>query len=144
MVGAHAMKLVALVFLAIAGFGLWVRLAPSDPARWHITAGDSGNRDFAGALIRTIPAGPGDVSRLDRIIRATPRTTVLAGTPEQGMVTYVTRSNIWGFPDYTTVEARQGQLVIHARLRFGSSDMGVNRARVTQWIAALEAGQGQA
>lgn len=134
------MKFVGLILLAVLTFGLWVRLAPSDPARWHVTAGEVGNRDFAGAVIRTIPAEPGDMTRLDRIIRATPRTRVLAGSPEEGMITYITRSKIWGFPDYTTVEARTGAMMIHGRLRFGFSDMGVNRARVTDWIAALEAG----
>jgi uncharacterized protein (DUF1499 family) len=136
-----AMKLLSLVLLAVLGFGLWVRLAPSDPARWHVSAGDAGNRDFAGATIRTIPADPGDMSRLDRIIRATPRTTLLAGSPETGMVTYVTRSRLWGFPDYTTVEARAGQIILHGRLRFGSSDLGVNRARIDAWIAALGTGR---
>lgn len=135
------MKLLSLVLLAVLGFGLWVRLAPSDPARWHVSVGDAGNRDFAGAVIRSIPAGPGDMSRLDSIIRDTPRTTLLAGTPEEGMVTYITRSRLWGFPDYTTVEARPGAIVIHGRLRFGSSDLGVNRARVEGWLAALAAGR---
>ncbi|MDF1708206.1 MAG: DUF1499 domain-containing protein [Paracoccaceae bacterium] len=133
------MKLLSLVLLAVLGFGLWVRLAPSDPARWHVSIGDAGNRDFAGAAIRTVPASPGDMARLDRIIRATPRTTLLAGSPESGMVTYITRSRLWGFPDFTTVEARPGAIVIHGRLRFGSSDMGVNRARVEGWVAALAA-----
>ncbi|MGR3525981.1 MAG: DUF1499 domain-containing protein [Paracoccaceae bacterium] len=133
------MKLLSLVLLAVLGFGLWVRLAPSDPARWHVSIGDAGNRDFAGAAIRTVPASPGDMARLDRIIRATPRTTLLAGSPESGMVTYITRSRLWGFPDFTTVEARPGAIVIHGRLRFGSSDMGVNRVRVEGWVAALAA-----
>ena len=133
------MKLLSLVLLAVLGFGLWVRLAPSDPARWHVSIGDAGNRDFAGATIRTVPASPGDMARLDRIIRATPRTTLLSGSPESGMVTYITRSRLWGFPDFTTVEARPGAIVIHGRLRFGSSDMGVNRARVEGWVAALAA-----
>ena len=104
-----------------------------------MSIGDAGNRDFAGAAIRTVPASPGDMARLDRIIRATPRTTLLAGSPESGMVTYITRSRLWGFPDFTTVEARPGAIVIHGRLRFGSSDMGVNRARVEGWVAALAA-----
>ena len=133
------MKLLSLVLLAVLGFGLWVRLAPSDPARWHVSIGDAGNRDFAGAAIRTVPASPGDMARLDRIIRATPRTTLLSGSPESGMVTYITRSRLWGFPDFTTVEARPGAIVIHGRLRFGSSDMGVNRAPVEGWVAALAA-----
>jgi uncharacterized protein (DUF1499 family) len=135
------MKLLSLVLLAVLGFGLWVRLAPSDHARWHVSVGDAGNRDFAGAVVRSIPAGPGDMSRLDRIIRDTPRTVVLSGTPEEGMVTYITRSRLWGFPDYTTVEAQPGAIVIHGRLRFGSSDLGVNRARVEGWLAALAAGR---
>jgi uncharacterized protein (DUF1499 family) len=135
------MKLLSLVLLAVLGFGLWVRLAPSDPARWHVSVGDAGNRDFAGAVVRSIPAGPGDMSRLDRIIRDTPRTVVLAGTPEEGMVTYITRSRLWGFPDYTTVEGQPGAIVIHGRLRFGSFDLGVNRARVEGWLAALAAGR---
>jgi len=58
----------------------------------------------------------------------------------EGRVTYITRSKLWGFPDYSTFETRDGDLLIHARLRFGSSDMGVNRARVTDWLARL--GQG--
>jgi len=136
------MKLALLVLVAVLVFGLWVRLAPSDPARWHVSSGDAGNRDFAGAIIRTVEATSGDLSRLDRIIRATPRTSVLAGTPEEGIITYITRSGVWGFPDYTTIESRNGKLVIHARLRFGSSDMGVNRARVGGWLDALATAQG--
>jgi uncharacterized protein (DUF1499 family) len=136
------MKIVSLVLVAVLGFGLWVRMAPSDPARWHVSAGDTGNRDFAGAAIRTIPAGPGDMARLDRIIRATPRTVLLAGSPEEGMVTYITRSRFWGFPDYTTIEARSGAILIHGRLRFGTSDLGVNRARIEAWIAAFNTAQG--
>jgi uncharacterized protein (DUF1499 family) len=133
------MRLLSLVLLAVLGFALWVRLAPSEPARWHVSIGDGGNRDFANAAIRTIAAAPGDMSRLDRIIRATPRTTLLAGTPEEGMITYVTRSRLWGFPDYTTVEARPGQIILHGRQRFGTSDWGVNRARIEAWLAALAA-----
>ncbi len=138
------MKFLVMIILAALGFCLWVRLAPSDPARWHVSAGEAGNRDFAGAAIRTLPASPGDMARLDRIIRATPRTMHLAGSPEEGKVTYVTRSRIWGFPDYTTIEQRGGAILIHGRLRFGTSDMGVNRARLEGWIAAFHAGQGQA
>lgn len=135
------MKFLSLLVLAVLGFGLWVRMAPSDPTRWHVSAGDAGNRDFAGAAIRTVAAGPGDMARLDRIIRTTPRTTHLAGSPEEGMVTYLTRTHLWGFPDYTTIESKSGEIVIHGRLRFGSSDMGVNRARVEGWVKAFDSGR---
>jgi len=58
-----------------------------------------------------------------------------------GRITYVTRSRLWGFPDYTTVQVIPGAagatLALHARARFGQSDVGVNRARVERWRDAL-------
>ena len=75
--------------------------------------------------------------RLDASIRGTPR---IAGSPEAGSVTYVTRSRVVGFPDYATVAVTQragrSYPVILSRLRFGGSDLGVNRARVTRRLEA--------
>jgi len=52
-----------------------------------------------------------------------------------------TRSRLWGFPDYTTVVATEHEgapvLMIHARLRFGKADLGVNKARVQAWLAQM-------
>ena len=53
------------------------------------------------------------------------------------MITYVTRSRVFGFPDYTTVRQAGDTLEIHGRLRFGESDMGVNAARVDGWLERL-------
>ena len=62
---------------------------------------------------------------------------------DEGRITYITRSAAFGFPDYTTVEAVTAEdgtrLAIYARLRFGQSDMGVNQARVEEWLSALAA-----
>lgn len=79
---------------------------------------------------------------MDAVIRATPRTRVLAGTLDDGQITYVTRSRGFGFPDYTTLSLSDGGQVIEirSRLRFGKSDLGVNRARIERWLEAL--GQG--
>ena len=56
-------------------------------------------------------------------------------------MTYVTRSALWGFPDYTSVKVvpdGAGSVVtIFARARFGESDIGVNRARVERWLSQL-------
>ena len=71
---------------------------------------------------------------MDVIIRATPRTSVLAGSVAEGRVTYITRSLVWNFPDYTTVQQKGDYLLIFARLRFGGSDLGVNRKRVSRWL----------
>lgn len=118
--------------------GAYVRLAPSDPAQWHVVPVGDANRDMQGGVIRLVETGPDGLARLDAIARATPRTTVLAGSVEEGMVTYVTRTRVVGFPDYTTARQDGATLRIHGRLRFGRSDFGVNRNRVDAWLAALQ------
>nr|WP_246429327.1 DUF1499 domain-containing protein [Sagittula marina] len=115
----------------------WIRLAPSDPAVWHVDPKVTADQDLTSGVRRRVPAEDGDFLRLNGLILATPRTEVLAGSVDEGFVTYVTRSMWMGFPDYTTVREEDGVLEIWARLRFGSDDMGVNRARVDGWLAAL-------
>jgi hypothetical protein len=128
--------------LAALALGAWVRLAPSDPARWHTdpgrgTAGD--NSHVAKGFV-PLPAAEA-LAAFDAVASAEPRTVRLSGSPAEGRITYVTRSALWGFPDYTTVAAEPGEggtwLVIHARARFGQSDLGVNAARVGRWLAAI-------
>lgn len=141
-----------LIVLAVIGLLAYIRLAPSDPATWHtdpLAAGPGMNHfvvkpeggDIPGPVLTVSPAEA--LSALDAIARATPRTTVLAGSVEEGRITYVTRSAGFGFPDYTTIAALEGEqgtrLAIFARSRFGQSDLGVNRARVEGWLAELEA-----
>jgi hypothetical protein len=121
----------------VAAFAGWVRVAPSDPARWNVPVPAVENRDMNGGVIRVLEGQADRLTDLDAIIRATARTRVLAGAVAEGRITYVTRSKLWRFPDYTTIEARDGDLLIHARLRFGQSDMGVNRARVGLWLERL-------
>ncbi|MCE8518175.1 DUF1499 domain-containing protein [Ruegeria pomeroyi] len=125
--------LIALVVLGLA----WIRLAPSDPARWHRVPQVTADRDMRGGVLRRVETGADGLARFDTIARTAPRTRVLAGSVTEGMVTYVTRTRVFGFPDYTTARQQGDLLLIHARNRFGRSDLGVNRARVEQWLAAL-------
>ncbi len=156
--------LIYLVLVLLFGAVAFVRLAPSDPAAWNVapaglvpeTAGWSAlDRDppaqtngpvampgGAYALVQMTGSTAAEVLRqLDTVARATPRTVLLAGEPEQGLMTWVTRSAIWGFPDYTTAQAVQDgpqvSVAIVARQRFGSDDLGVNAARISAWLAAL-------
>ncbi len=122
-----------LVVLVAAGLA-WIRLAPDDIARWHQLPELTADRDMEGGVMRVVP---GHLADLDQIVLSEPRTHVLAGSVEDEMVTYVTRSKVFGFPDYTTVAQRGGDLAVHARLRYGKSDMGVNKARVDRWLAEL-------
>ncbi|MFU8779260.1 MAG: DUF1499 domain-containing protein [Roseovarius sp.] len=129
------MKLwLGLVLIGIVAAMAYVRLAPSDSARWHAMPESLAPGDMAGGAVRVVP---GDLAALDAIIRATPRSRVLAGDVAQGMITYVTRSRVFGFPDYTTVRQDGARLEIYGRLRFGKSDLGVNAARIDGWLQRL-------
>lgn len=131
------MGLVILCF-AIVGVSLaYARLAPSDASRWHIDpalAQDPG----AGGVMRRIE-GPGQdaLARFDTAIMGEPRVTRLAGSTETGRITYIARSVVMGFPDYVTVQLDGSDLVVLSRLRFGRSDLGVNRARLERVLERL-------
>lgn len=124
--------LVVVVLAALA----YVRLAPTDVAKEHRPVDASEDADGEGYCTRVIAADEGALARIDAAAMEWPRTTRLAGSVEEGHVTYITRSKLVGFPDYTTVQREAGTIKIHARLRFGKSDFGVNRARVAHLVDA--------
>lgn len=135
----------AAVLLLVAGAVAYVRLAPSDPARWHVapdlpadlSAGEV--RAMRGAAALRLEGDSALIlARLDETMIGLPRTTRLAGSVEEGRITWVSRSRLWGFPDYTTAQLRGDGVEVHARLRFGSEDMGVNAARLETVAAGLE------
>ncbi|WP_336619142.1 DUF1499 domain-containing protein [Defluviimonas aestuarii] len=148
----------ALLVLIVAGGMAYIRLAPSDLVRWHVApelSGGSGwtflppgadavvaGRGRAKAAVAVLGKSPAEVlSDLDAIALNTARTVRLAGSPEEGMITWVTRSRVFGFPDYTTAAARDEgpatALTLHARLRFGRDDQGVNASRLRDWLGQL-------
>lgn len=139
-----------LMGLIVAG-AVYVRIAPSDPDRWHETFFPKPPDTYPAAdgfrIVRQIDDPAAVLSRLDAIIMATPRTERLAGSVDEGLITYITRSRLWGFPDYTTVYAGEDDTIeggfgpllkIDGRLRFGKADLGVNRARIEGWLAQLD------
>lgn len=131
------MLVLRIVIAAAVLLALYVRFAPSDAGRFHVSGAVQSDADLEGGVKRIIPGVT--LAELDQIAQQTPRTKVLAGSVDDGMITYVTRSRLIGFPDYTTVEAKDGMVTVYARLRFGRSDLGVNRRRVEGWIKALGA-----
>ena len=133
-------RLVIWIVLALVLGGLaYIRLAPSDPARWHVAPEGAPDADEQGGVLRAVETGPDGLERLDAVARAAPRTQVLAGSVADGMVTYVTRTRLVGFPDYTTAQQDGDTLRVYGRLRFGRSDFGVNRERVETWLRKAEA-----
>lgn len=127
-----------LIVAVIVALGAYIRLAPSDPGQWHVAPVGEADVNGKGSVVRVVETGPGGLLRFDAIARAAPRTTVLTGSVSEGMITYVTRTPVIGFPDYTTAQQDGDTLRIHGRLRFGRSDFGVNRARVDGWLALLQ------
>ena len=130
---------VVLVGLLLAFVG-YVRLSPVDPAAWHQPVEQAEDADLAGGAVRVIDGGEEQLQRIDAIPRELPRTEILAGSVAAGHITYITRSAVFGFPDMTTVERRGDQIRMYARLRFGASDLGVNRERLERVIATLQGG----
>ncbi|WP_417242653.1 DUF1499 domain-containing protein [Celeribacter sp.] len=127
------------IFVALQAY---IRLAPVDAARWDVDPfaapdpGEGGDK----CLIDTAMTPQEALGRLAQVAQATARTRLVAGSVEAGRMTYMTRSKLWGFPDFTTIEARAvptgAQVAILARLRFGKSDLDVNATRVATWRAA--------
>ena len=118
----------------------YIRLAPSDPERWHVMPDAVTDEDRRNGALRVRDVGGDGLQRLHEIILATARTKVLAGSVEENIVTYITRSRVIGFPDYTTVRQLESQIEIYGRQRFGHSDFGVNATRIDGWLRALEQG----
>jgi uncharacterized protein (DUF1499 family) len=130
-----------IVFLGVLAF---VRLAPADPAIWHVDLAAAGFDPARGQMFcitpdnRFGPLADGALARLDAIALATPRTERLAGSAEEGRITWVTRSRLMGYPDYTTAQVMPGPgLCVFGRQRFGREDFGVNGARIAGWMQEL-------
>ena len=139
------MKWAKLFLIAVVLLATWVRLAPSSQEKWHVDPAavePPGNRGYFSQTSYDIDAKV-VLQRLNVVALATPRTRLLAGDIEAGRITYITRTAIWGFPDYTTVTAknlREGsRLTLYGRLRFGIGDRGVNRARIKYWLQRMDA-----
>ena len=133
----------ALAFALIACLGAlaFVRLAPSDPVEWNVDLAAPGFDASHGQMFcitpdnRYGPLADGTLARLDAIALATPRTERLAGSVAEGRITWITRSALIGYPDYTTAQAMPGPgLCVFGRQRFGQGDWGVNAARIGGWM----------
>ncbi|MEO9824932.1 MAG: DUF1499 domain-containing protein [Paracoccaceae bacterium] len=128
---------------------LWLRFGPHDVDAWHVDPGDAD--ESKRAQVRLIgldaPRFPTDVDTLLEkvleIARSEPRTKVLEGDTDEGMITFVAYSVV-GFRDYITVKAvaeagGMSKLAIASRTRSPvGHDWGVNAARIDRWLKELE------
>ena len=151
-----AVALLVLVLAAVVVAAIAMRLVP-DSIDWHadpLTAERTGApNDYLVAPPGATEAAPDReaavhpvtpaelMARFDAVALAAPRTRRIAGSPAELWATYVQRSRLFGFPDYISVRAVEAPggaaLAVWSRSRFGRGDMGVNRARVEDWLAQL-------
>lgn len=99
----------------------------------------------AGHLHRDpFPATPEAVLAAVRATAAAmPRTFPLAEHPERHQAQWVARTRLMNYPDIVVAEAAPSGggtgLWLYSRSLIGWSDLGANRARVTAWLAEIEA-----
>ena len=134
-----------LVILGAAGFlafALWVRLAPNDPARWHVDPAatpDPTTPNFARRSLQS-PLPPEELrARLDAVAQQD-GAELLA--EDDASVTWLARTRLMGYPDFVSIrldpaEGGGTQLTALSRSRFGQSDLGINAARLDRWLAGL-------
>jgi uncharacterized protein (DUF1499 family) len=79
---------------------------------------------------------------LGQVAAEFPRTYPRGSWPERNQAQWVERSQIMNYPDIIMAEVVAAPtggagLFLYSHSLFGWSDMGVNRARVDRWLAAL-------
>ena len=143
------MKTLLVILAVIAAGMLWIRFSPIDRDRWHIDPAEAEGPEDSGIRLIGLqaPRYPADTDTvlitMSEIALDEPRTKVLDGDIEEGMITFVTRSRVFGFADFTTVKAvSEGavtKLSIISRSQVGTrgNDWGVNAAKVDRWLQEM-------
>jgi len=139
---SRAMTLLALLVVCLIalglGFAAYVRLAPSDPGRWHVdplTAPDPTSPNFA--RIDRLVALPSAEAAALIAGRARAEGAVVLAEDGAG-TTWIARTALMRYPDYVSIrlipEGEGTRIVAFSRSRFGYGDRGVNRARLARWL----------
>lgn len=138
----------SILILLVAVLYLCLRLWPEDKNRWHVDPADT--TDPRRSSVRLIgpdaPRFPGDADTvlgvIVEIVKAAPRTRLIDGSIDEGMVTFVVRSRTMGFRDYVTFkvvsESDLSKLAIYARPGMNVHDWGSNAARLDDWLSQAQ------
>lgn len=91
------------------------------------------------------PAAPATIcEKLMTIIEREPRIEWLNKDPDGHRLELVQRSKTFGFPDRISIAVLAGDtadsaaLAVYSRAKIGIRDFGVNKARITRWVSALQ------
>jgi len=152
--------IVGALLVLVLGAGIFIRTAGHDPAVWHVDPLVAANpespnfhrvatpgtaADATTSISPAFRATPAELAQsVDRFAMSQPHVERIAGSPEEGFVTYVQRTPLVRYPDYISVKVVDlgegtSALAILSRSRFGKSDVGVNKARMESWLAGIDA-----
>ena len=148
---------IALIFV-VGAFYLRAVTAGHDPEEWHVDPflisrpitpntyyvapqGMVEAKTDLGAPIYSAPAAI-MAKAFDDFVLTQSNTIRLAGSVEEGWLTYVQRTPVMRMPDYISIKFIDfddggSTIAIYSRSRFGHGDMGVNKARVDLWLQSL-------
>jgi len=151
-----------LIFLSIGAAGglfYYVSSVEHDPAVWHVdplivpqTVRPKSFRMAPPALTEEFVDVPSPVytvnptlmaKAFDDFVLSQSKTNRIAGSPEEGWMTYVQRSQSLNLPDYISVKfidlnGGNSTIAIYSQSRFGYDDLGVNEKRVLAWVNTLQ------
>ncbi len=143
-----------LIILGVVAVGLFVRFAPVTPEDWHVDPMTVERPDAENFYLLRPEGGDGPApvfdttpetlaSAFQALADAMPRSSLIQGSAAAGHMTVMVRSQLMGFPDFVTVKVMAVEggstLAVFSRSKYGYSDLGVNKARVEDWLAELEA-----
>lgn len=151
-----------LIFLSVAAAGglfYYVSTVEHDPAIWHVDpltepqsvkphsfrmAPPALTEESVDAPSPVYTANPTLMAKaFDDYVLSQSKTTRIAGSPEEGWMTYVQLSFSLNLPDYISVKfidlnGGKSTIAIYSQSRFGYDDLGSNEARVMAWVGTLK------
>ncbi|HEX5328050.1 MAG TPA: DUF1499 domain-containing protein [Acetobacteraceae bacterium] len=83
------------------------------------------------------------LAAVEQVAQAQPRTFLAADYRQALQMHWVVRSAVFNFPDLIMAQviphgAGHSELLLYSRSLYGYGDFGVNRRRLTVWLAALD------
>jgi hypothetical protein len=138
------MTLFIIIGLLVLGL-VWVRFAPNDITKWHFdpSVEYTSKRPNYFQQDYTLETSIDDlIAKWQTPERGSEKLSILAGDLQDGFVTYMVRTPLIGYPDYVSIkiaalDSTTTSLKVLSRSRFGRSDLGLNKKRISAWIVAL-------
>ena len=145
------MKIIFAVFLILIIVLCYIRFARPNESNWHVDPELVSRNDLRNSFLINSKSSnffhyAVPVKELYQelyTIFEEDRCQRVFGDIEDGLITFVCRSRLFGFPDYVSIRFREPEtgvstLSVFSRSRFGIYDFGKNKKRVNNWLQQLK------